>query len=429
MRDVEHDAAQPSEEHPSRWGALGYRPFLVYWIAMLARVFGLQFRFIGMGWLVASKDGLDLDPIWIGVVSLAAALPTIVLSIPAGSIADRFDHKRILFWSQSLTALVSFALATAIVADAVSLWMVIAWAIVTGALAALANPTYSAILPRLIEMRAMPSAVAMISTVWNTMRIIGPAAAGLLIAVIGIGQAFFVTAAGFALSTVLVQMIALRPAPHAAHGSGGGMLEGLRFIFREPVFLATIGLSFFTSVFGGSYQVLLPVFAEDVLSVGSRGFGLMEAAAGFGGFLGTFAILRVGTGRSAGLVMTVGAALFGVFIAAFAVTRVFPLSLVLLFAGGFVSSMYLNIGMTSLQMLVPDDLRGRVMGVWSMTWFLAAIGGLPASAVAQRFGAPAATAAGALSVTAFALFVIVRSPALRSLPELRPGTRASGARR
>ncbi|TAJ17264.1 MAG: MFS transporter [Dehalococcoidia bacterium] len=399
----------------SRWGALSSGPFRLYWVAMFSRVFGLQFRFIGTGWLVASKDGLDMDPIWIGIVSVASAVPTIVLSVPSGILADRYDHRKILFWSQSLTAVSSFALALAVITGSVNIWMVIVWGIFTGALAALANPAYSAILPRLIEMRSMASAVALVSTVWNTMRVVGPALAGLLIAVIGIGQAFFVTAAGFALSTVLLQMVVLKPVAPRRPGPDGGMLEGIRHIVREPIFLATIGLSFFTSVFGGSYQNLLPIFADDILNVGPQGFGWMEAAAGIGGFLGTFAIIRVGTGGRAGLTMSVAAALFGICIAAFAYSRIFPLTLILLFAGGFVSSMYLNLGMTTLQLRVPDELRGRVMGVWSMTYFMAQLGGLPAGALAHWIGAPAAVATGALSVTAFALIVLLVSPALRRM--------------
>ena len=405
----------PPATKGSRWGALSSGPFRVYWVAMFSRVFGLQFRFIGTGWLVASSDGLHKGPGWIGVVAVASALPTIILSVPAGILADRYDHRKILFWAQSLTAVSSLALALAVISGTVNIWMVIVWGVFTGALAALANPAYSAILPRLIDMRTMASAVAMVSTVWNTMRVVGPALAGVLIAVIGIGQAFFVTAAGFAISTVLVQLVPLKPIAPRSPGPDGGMLEGIRHIAREPIFLATIGLSFFTSVFGGSYQTLLPIFADDILKVGPTGFGWMEAAAGIGGFLGTFAIIRIGTGRRAGMTMSLAAALFGLFIAGFAYSRNFPLSLILLFAGGFVSSMYLNLGMTTLQLRVPDELRGRVMGVWSMTYFMAQLGGLPAGIMAQWLGTPAAVALGALSVTAFALIVLVSAPALRGM--------------
>jgi MFS family permease len=394
-----------------RWGAFAYPNYRRYWISNVARVFGLQFRFIGTGWLVVSE--LDRSPIWIGIVGLAVALPTIILSVPAGIVSDRYDTKAILAISQASTAALSFLLAGVILAGAATIEFVIAWSIVVGALAALANPAQNAILPRLIDMRVMPSAVALNSSVWNTMAIVGPAAAGVLIALVGTGQAFFVTAVGFTLSALMVVRMRLDPLPRRPPGESGGMFDGVRFIFRNQLFLATIGLSFFTSLFGASYQRLLPIFADDVLDVGPVGFGTMEAAIGIGGFLGTLAILKVGAGRYAGVVMLASAAIFGVFIAAFAASRIFPLSLGFLFLAGFASSLYLNLGMTLLQMHVPDALRGRVMAVWSMTWFLSSVGGLPAAAAAELIGTPWAVAIGALSVTGFAACVSIGAGSLR----------------
>ena len=148
-----------------------------------------------------------------------------------------------------------------------------------------------------------------------------------------------------------------------------------------------------------------------------------------GSVLGTLAIIKVGAGRRAGSVMVGTAALFGLLIAAFAYSRSMPLSMLLLFVAGFCSAMYLNIGMTTLQMRVRDDLRGRVMGVWSMTWFLASVGALPAGTVAEFLGAPASVALGGLAVGGFAVFVFFTSPELRSVDLSRhaePHTVAAG---
>lgn len=402
-----------------RWGALAYPPYRRFWLATLARVFGLQFRFVAVGWFVVSDDGLDLSPIWLGIAGLSSALPTIALSVPAGLIADRYEHRTILLLSQTATALLSLLLGTLILWGMVDVWGLIAWAIGVGLLAALAVPAQSAILPRLIEPRAMASGVALITSIWNTMRIVGPAAAGVLIAWIGVGQAFWVTGLGFALSAALIATLRLPPRRRQG-GDDGGLREGFRYIFGEPVFLATIGLSFFTSLFGMSYYTLLPVFADDVLDVGSQGFGLMEAAAGVGGFLGTLAMIRIGAGRYAGPTMLAAAGVFGLFIAGFAGSRHLLVSMALLFCASFSSSMYLNIGMTLLQLRVPDALRGRVMGVWSMTWFLSAVGGLPASALAEWIGAPWTVTLGSLSVSGFAVLVFVLAKELRQLGELQP---------
>lgn len=404
-----------------RLGALGYPAYRRFWFATVARVFGLQFRFIGSLWLVTQ---LDSSPLWLGVVSVASAIPTIVLSVPAGVLADRADTRRVLVWSQALTALCTLAMALAVVAGIATVWLVVAWSVVVGALMALGNPAQNAILPRLIEMRAVASAIAYTNAVWNVMRIVGPAAAGVLIAVIGTGQAFFVTAAGFAVSAVLVQSVRLQPTVRHRDEATDGMLEGIRYIFAQRVFLATIGLSFFTSLFGTSYVVLLPAFANTVLHTGVRGFGFMETAAGLGSLLGTLAIVRLGRNVPYGPAMLAAATLFGLAIAGFAVSRSIPLALVCLFTGGFMSSVYLNIGMTALQVLVPDALRGRVMGVWSMTYFLSSVGGLPAGIVAGWLGPRAAVALGALAVSAFAVALLITVPTLRQLsaPTLRRAT-------
>ena len=419
-------AAADGDELP-RWGALAYPNFRRYWFASLIQIFGMQFRFIGGGWLVHT---LTDSPFWLGVPGVVSAVVTIALTVPSGALADRIDNQRLLVVARGLTGATYLVLATLTVSGLVEVWMVLVWAAVVGAFAALANPAANAMLPRLIERHAMASAVAYTAAIWNSMRIIGPAAAGIVIAVVGIGLAFFVTAAGFGIATVLIATLKLTPLPRrGGAGADGGMFAGVRYIFAHQIFFATIGLSFFTSLFGMSYVVLLPIFADDIMHVGVEGFGYMEAAAGVGALLGTLAIVRIGTGQHTGTIMMGGAALFGVSIAAFAETRVLWLAMAMLFAGGFFSSVYLNLGMTTLQLLVPDELRGRVMGVWGVTWFLSSAGGFVAASMAELLGTPRAVELGALAVAAFAVALMVLTPGLRRLPQLERGReRASGWR-
>lgn len=410
----------------SRWGAFSYPAYRRYWFASVCRVFGMTFRFIGSGWLVAVE--LDQSPLWLGLVALASAIPTIVLSIPAGAIADRMDSRRILLISQSLGFLAHLTIATLVITDVIELWMVFIWATAAGAFTAFDAPALQALLPRLIDMRAMASAVALNSSVWNGMRIIGPAIAGVMIAVLGsTGPAFFFTAGGFALSILL--LASLKPAPLSARSDAehGGMWEGFRFILARPLFFATIGLSFFTSIFGASYVVLLPIFANETLDVGSEGFGLMEAASGVGALGATLFILRMGVGPRAGPTMLGAAAIFGVIIAGLAITESLSPAIVLLFLAGIAEEIYLVVGMTTIQLLVPDELRGRVMGIWSMTWFLAAVGGFVAGAAAELLGVRLTIAAGALSVTGFAALLVLSVSELRSLADVRRGAPAGGS--
>lgn len=417
-RETETDAA---EEAPlSRWGAFGYSNFRRFWISNVARVFGMQFRFIGSAWLVQDLTG---STVWAGIVGLSGAIPTILLVVPAGALADRVDHKKMLLISRALSTLVHSLMALVVVTGAVEVWMIVVWALLAGALSAIENPVSNAMLPRLIDMRAIRSAVALNGSIWNSMRIVGVAAAATVIGVVGIGQAFVITAVGFALSTVLVLTLRLAPVVQRPRQHGTGMLEGVRYIARERIFFATIGLSFFTSVFGSSYVILLPNFADEVLGNLDM-FGPLEAATGIGALLGTFAIVRIGMGPRSGQIMLLAAALFGVLVAGFAATRWLPLSFALLFMAGFSSAIYLNLGMTTIQLRVPDELRGRVMGVWGMTWFLSAAGGVPVGFAAALIGTPLAIALGALSVSVFAVLLLGFVSELRRLPD--PPSRTPG---
>lgn len=399
---------------PAR-GAFRYPSYRRYWFSTVAMVFAMQFRFIGAGWLV---HDLTDSAFWLGVPGIISAATTILLMLPAGSLADRVDSQHLLSVGRGITGLTHLALAVLTVTGAVEVWMVLVWAAATGALGALTNPAQSALLPRLIDRSAMASAVALNGAVWNGMRIIGPAAAGVVIATVGIGQAFFVTAAGFAISTFLTATLRLAPLSRVSRAADTGMLAGVRYILKHRIFLTTIGLSFFTSLFGSSYVVLLPIFADEILHAGVQGFGFMEAAAGIGALLGTLAVLRTRTGRHTGAVMIGAAVLFGLWIAGFSASRSLPLSMALLLAGGFFASVYLTLGMTTLQLLVPGELRGRVMGVWGLTWFLSSAGGFVAASIAEFMGAPFAVALGALSVAGFAVVLYLTSEEVRKTPAL-----------
>ena len=395
--------------------ALSYPNYRRYWVSAVMRVFGFQFQFIGLGWLVAVE--LDQTPFWLGVVWLASGVPTILLSLPGGSLADRSDPYRLMIGSQFLMVIGHTALAVLILTGLIEMWMVIGWAVANGVLWAVAAPAMNTLLPRLIEPPAMASAVALISGIWSALRIVGPASAGVLIALVGTGHAFSVCAAvnGLAFFVMLMIRVAPRDATERQAGDDGGMRAGLRFVFGRPVFFATIGLSFFTSVFGSSYVILLPIFANELLEVGSEGFGFMEAVAGIGSLAGTWWVIHYGLGRRPGVLMLASAAVFGVLIAGFAATDHLAPASVLLLVSGFAAEVYLIIGMTVVQLLVPDGLRGRVMGIWSMTYFLTPIGGFIAGFAAEFIGVRVTIAAGALSVTAFAIAVYLASAELRRL--------------
>ncbi len=414
------------EDTPGRWGAFGYSNYRRYWLSSLVRVFGMQFHIFALGWFIV--EDLGRTAVWLGAVGVAQAIPTLVLSMPAGLLADRMEQKKLLLISQILLTINYVLLAGLILTDLVNIWMLIGWSAITGALSAIGNPAQQAILPRLVDMRVIASAVSMINAIWSGIRIIAPASVPVLIAVFGVGEAFMVTAIAFAVSVVLILTLRVKPMPPRPRGDDGGLMAGFRYVMADRVFFAVIGLSFFSSMFGMSYLFLLAVFAHDVLDVGTTGYGIMGASTGVGALLGTFAAIALAKINRLGELMIGTATIFGLSVMLFAQSTSFELALVALFFSGFVSSIYLNLGMTTLQILVPNHLRGRVMGVWSITWLLTPVGAFVVGFGAEFIGPTAMVAIGGLSVAVFAVGLYLVSPELRTISErARAVQQAAGA--
>jgi MFS family permease len=188
------------------------------------------------------------------------------------------------------------------------------------------------------------------------------------------------------------------------------MLEGVNFIRRNELFYTFMGMTFFNSVFGMAYLILMPVFARDVLAVGSRGFGFLQAVGGAGALIGTLAVAYFSDHRRLPLQAARGAMVFGTLLLLFAFSRAYPLSLVLALLLGAASQFYITAINTVLQLNLPERLRGRVMGVYGLTWDLMPVGGTIAGTIAEIAGAPVAVAIGAVFVTGLALWAVSIAP-------------------
>ncbi|MEE2875459.1 MAG: MFS transporter, partial [Chloroflexota bacterium] len=397
--------------------ALSYSAYRLYYAGLIGRVFALTLRFSVIGWFAASY--LELSPAWVAALPMASSIPTILLSLPSGVIADRYDTQKILLWTAGLTAIISWVLWLAVITNQAGVTELLIWAVLAGVFAAVASPAQNAILPRLIDMRAMTSAVALTSMVWNSMRVAGPAIGAVVITVFGFGAGFILMPIGFTVSAIL--LILLKPKPEGERADSGlsvfkfldQMVEGLSFIVRNRLFFNVIGLTFSFSLFGMSYVILLPSFANDILGASTLQFGLLEAAAGAGAVLGTLAIMRLDAQSKGSWLMLISAVIFGISIGLFAFCRLISLSMLILFVAGFSSSIFLNIGMITMQLNVPDQMRGRVMGIWSLTWFLPPVGGFLTASMAEFVGLGTALTIAASTVSVFAILIWLLSPELR----------------
>jgi len=273
--------------------------------------------------------------------------------------------------------------------------------------------------PQMVPKDDIPNAVAVGGTIWQVNRLVGPAVAGLLIYSLGVGATYFFCF-GASLSAVCLWLgIRLQPLPHRA--STGGVLqhmtEGLNFIRQNQIYYTFIGMIFFNSVFGMSYLILMPVFARNVLHVGSQGFGFLQSVGGAGALVGVLAVAWFSHSRKKGLLAIFGAAVFGFLLIAFALSSSYPFSLTLALVLGIAGQFYMTTISTILQVNLPNQLRGRVMSIYGLAWELMPVGGMIAGAIAEFAGAQFAVAFGGAMVAGMALIVALFLPVVRRVEE------------
>ncbi len=398
--------------------ALRHRNYRLYWFGQLASVMAQNMEYVAQSWLVLE---LTNSPLLLGLTGLSQALPTITLTLVGGVVADRADRRRIMIAAQSAVALLYGLLAMLVALKSVALWQVMAIAFCSGAVRAFDRPSRMALLPHMVPKEDIPNAVAIGGTIWQLCKLTGPAFAGVLIHFAGVAVTY---SCCFAASlSAVVLWIFIRLEHHHVSAVGSGLLQqmkdGLNFIRTHELYYTFIGLTFFNSVFGMSYVTLMPVFARDILQVGSRGFGLLQSAGGAGALAGTLlAALLSHSGRQV-FQTSVGATLFGIFLILFAVSPDYALSAALVFALGLTSQFYMTNVNQTLQLHLPEQLRGRVMGISGLAWELTPIGGTIAGTVAEFAGAPIAVIVGGVLVSGTALRIVLSKQKMQRLePQL-----------
>lgn len=397
--------------------ALQYPAFRYYWLGLLASVAGYQMFRVGIFWLIYVETN---SPLFLGYVAAANAIPGIIFNLFGGVFADKLDKRLLVMTTQAANAVFIFMLATLTILDIVEPWHILTVSALAGAVEAFDSPARQALYPHLIDRRVMMSAVALNSIVWQSTRIVGPAIAGFIIDLVNTGVSFYVAGAGFLTMAVVLVFLRVPPIPQGSRGNPAqDILDGLKFIKRNSIFSMLIGMTFFSTFFGMSYQVLMPVFARDILDVGARGQGFLLGIGAAGGMLVTIWFGTRSNVGHRGLLIIGGAVVFGFLVAAFALSSQFvgsfALAMAIMFAMGIFSSAYMISIQSTLQMMVPDAMRGRVMGFYAMTWSIMPLGGVQTSTLAHFITVPFAVMAGGLAVVVFAIASALKSTELRNL--------------
>jgi MFS family permease len=411
-------AAVESIEAHDPYAALRHGAFRWYIVSLFTMVIGSQLQAVVVGWQVY---GLTHDPLSLGLIGLAEALPFIAVALPAGYLADRQDRRTISVASLFVlaccsAALLAFSLSRGLLVR-VGVGPIYAAIFVSGIARGILQPARQALSAEIIPRDVYQNAIAWRSSSWQTAAVIGPAIGGLLYGFAGAATAYGVAMVLLLVALVAFLMVRYASAPRALGSASmvAELLTGLRFVWSEHAILAALSLDLF-SVFLGGAEALLPVFASEILKVGPQGLGLLRAAPAAGAVtMGIFLAHRPPF-RRAGRTMLVAVAVFALAIIGFGLSRVFYLSLALLALSGMADNVSVVIRSTLIQLLTPTEMLGRVSAVNSI--FIGStneLGAFESGVAARLLGAVPAVILGGSAALAVVGLTARLVPRLRTL--------------
>ena len=399
--------------------ALSHRNYRLFWIGAFLSNVGTWMQAVAQGWLVLQ---LTNSPFWLGLDAFMATAPGFVLTLLGGVFADRIDRRRLLLYTQVVAGLAALALAALVATSVVNRWMVLAFSFVTGCCMSLASPSYLAMTYDLVGREDLANAIAMNSTQFQLSRVVGPALAGVAFRVFGLAGCFFANGVSFIAVVAALWMVRMDKVSNAAAPSAKqraiwrDLVDGIRYVRNRPRVSSLLLLSGVNSLFGAPYFSLVPIYARDIFHLGETGLALMMGTAGAGAFFGALLVAYLGDFRRKGWFVLGGAILFGICIAGFAVASRLTMSLMFLFGLGFALVVSIAITNTLLQKLVTDQMRGRVMSMFLLSFMgTMPIGNILAGTASQHFGPQHTLAFGGFVVTMVATSVLIFNRRLREL--------------
>lgn len=393
------------------FSALEHRDYRLLFFSSAVSTVGGQLQGLTNTWQIYTLTGSALQ---IGLSGVARAVPIIVFSLAGGVIADRFDRRRIILFTQVMNALFALFLGLVTVTGVVEVWHIYLVTFLNASLMAVSSPGRRAIIAGLVPRHHLMNALALNQSIFQLARIIAPSLAGVLIALIGLPVSYFVNGVATLISAVGLIFVRVQPLPERARSSPlHDLAEGLAFIRRRTIILALLGTDLAAMLFG-SYQVLLPIFA-DRFETGAAGFGLLSSSAAIGALVGTAGVLSLGDVKYKGYII-VGAILAYCFaLIALAIASWFVLAWLIVFALGFTDAVQSTPRNAVIQLVTPDGLRGRVSSFQNMLVNAGPGMGLGLmGAAAGLLTGPVALVVGAITCAVINIGVLVRSRDLRA---------------
>jgi len=389
--------------------ALKYPNYRLWFWGQIVSLFGTWMQSTALGFFVFD---LTKSPAYLGLVGFAMGVPTWLFMLYAGVIADRVPRRTLLMITQTAMMVLAFALAALTFLHLIQPWHILVIALLLGTANAFEAPARQAFVLEMVEAEDMTNAIALNSAMFNTATALGPAAAGLTYAFFGPAWCFTINGISFIAVIAALRLMRLKPfVPKPGRASARAELkEGLKYVAAHPKIRTIVGLIAVVSLFGMAFVTLIPAWSVNILHGDARTNGFLQSARGAGALAAALLIASLGRFRFRGRLLTFGSFAFPIVTALFALTRWTPLSLVLLFGSGLSLILIFNLSNALVQTFAPNELRGRIMSIYALTFFgLMPIGSLGVGLTAERFGQPAAVLIGSgitlLAATAIAVFM------------------------
>jgi MFS family permease len=370
-----------------RFASLQHRNFRLLWAGMIVSNTGTWMQNVAQSWLVLQ---LTNSPLWLGLLGLSFAVPMTVLPLVGGAVVDRIDRIKLLYFTQAAAMLTALALAILTWTGSLHISYLLIASFTISSLLAFDNPARQALLPELVPQSDLMNAISLNSATFTGAALIGPALAGALLAPLGAGTLFFVNALSYlAVLIALTRMTHVEGRADMRHrrSFGKSVLDGLTYVRDNRIVLSLLALMAMVALFGRSYQALLPIFARDIWNGGPEAYGILLSASGGGALIGAFGLAFLRSVRRQGAILIVSGIVFSVTVVLFAMSPWFWAGVGLLFIGGVAVTGFSTIVSTFIQVSAPNELRGRVMSLYSITLIgLPSLGAMGSGGAAEMFG-------------------------------------------
>jgi MFS family permease len=403
----------------STFDTLGDRAFRWYFFSMSGWFASMNMQMVVRGWLV-----YDLTNSYaaLGLVSLANAIPGLVLSLPGGVIADKVTKKLAVQLGQIANMGISFVLAVLMLAGLIELWHLLACAVLQGGINAMIMPARQSMIPEFVEDERLMNAVALNTAATNVMRLAAPALGGALLAAAGPGSVYMLISGLYLWGAVaLIPVPGVKPAPKVGQtlvgAIRGGIADiglGFRYMNREKVVFLVLTLNLAIVLFSQPYQMLLPGFAKEILDADAGRLGILMSVTGVGALLGSLVIASLPP-RNRGMIMMMSALLMGVALLAFSFSTWFWVTIPIMVLIGVGQAGRMSLGSVLLQSYTESSYRGRVMSIYMLEFSITAFMVFVVGAIANFLGIQVALGACSAILLVIVLSVLVFSPRTRSL--------------